>query len=120
MDFIHFAREAFVGFIGERGGDDSFYAGAARGISQQARINSVAGDDSKRGWDLHEARLTMQDVCAKPPQSKSQGPNPKPQANLKRQKDQSQKRRFIPRNELLGNWGLFFGISAAASCVGDA
>jgi hypothetical protein len=32
MDFIDLAREAVVGFVYERGGDNFFYAGAPRGI----------------------------------------------------------------------------------------
>ena len=59
VDFIHFAGQAIVGFIGERGGHDSFHSGAAGSISEQARINSVAGDDSERVWNFHEARLTV-------------------------------------------------------------
>ena len=53
------AGEAIVGFIRERSGDDPFHSRAAGGIGQEARINSVAGDDSERVWNFHEARLTM-------------------------------------------------------------
>ena len=59
MDFIHFGGETIVGFIGERGGDNSFHAGVASRISQKPRINSVAGNDPENVWNFHEARLTM-------------------------------------------------------------
>jgi hypothetical protein len=60
MDFIDFTRETIVGFISERRRDNPFYSGPASGVSEKARVNSVAGDDSKRVWNFHEARLTME------------------------------------------------------------
>ena len=62
MDLVHQGGEAIVGFIGKRGGDEPFHAGAACGIGEKPRINSVAGDDSERVWNVHEARLTMEPI----------------------------------------------------------
>lgn len=59
MDFIHFAGEAIVGFIGEGCRHDPFHARATSGIGEKAWINSVAGNDPERLWSFHEARLTM-------------------------------------------------------------
>jgi hypothetical protein len=57
MDFIHLPGETIVGFAGERGGDNSFYAGFARSIGQKSRINAVAGNDSERVWNFHDGTL---------------------------------------------------------------
>ena len=57
MDFVHLGREAFVGFIGEGGSNDLFYAGAPGRISEEARINAVTGDDAQCFWNFHEARI---------------------------------------------------------------
>jgi hypothetical protein len=60
MDFIHFASDPIVGFIGERCGDDPFHSRSTASISKQSRINAVAGDDTERVWNFHEAKLTME------------------------------------------------------------
>ena len=59
MDLIHFAGKAIVGFVGERRGDNPFYASAAGSISQKSWVNPVAGNDSESVWSFHKARLTM-------------------------------------------------------------
>jgi hypothetical protein len=59
MDFVDFTRETIVGFIGESRGDDSLHSRAACGVGKKAGVNSVAGDDPERVWNLHEASLVM-------------------------------------------------------------
>src|SRR5712691_9924953 len=60
MDLIHVAGETIVGFIPESCGDNPLYASAAGSISKESWVNSVAGNDSERVWNFHEARLTME------------------------------------------------------------
>ena len=57
LDLVDFGREAIIGFIGERGGDDLFYAGATSGVSEETRINAVAGDDTEdvQWWHARQA-----------------------------------------------------------------
>ena len=59
MNFVHLVGKTIVGFIGKRSGKDAFHAGAAGGISEESRIDSVAGNDPERVWNFHEARLMM-------------------------------------------------------------
>src|SRR5438552_2398395 len=59
MNLIHFAGEAIVGFVGERRGDNLFYASAAGSISQKSWVNSVAGNDSEGVWSFHAERIAM-------------------------------------------------------------
>ena len=45
FDQIDVLVERWIGFSGERRGDDFLYAGFARRISQQSRIKAVSRDD---------------------------------------------------------------------------
>ena len=45
FDEIDVLSERWIGFTGERRGDDFLDAGFVRRISQQPRINAVSGDD---------------------------------------------------------------------------
>ena len=67
MDLIHLTGETIVSLIGERCGDNPFHASAAGSISKKSRINSVAGNDSKRVWNFHADRIAMEGrLCQAP------------------------------------------------------
>jgi hypothetical protein len=39
--------KGWIRFVGERRGDNSFYAGFMRRVGQQSRVNTVSRDDSE-------------------------------------------------------------------------
>ena len=47
MNLVHHADKPIVGLIAERGRDDLLYSGAAGGVGEKTRVNTVAGDDPK-------------------------------------------------------------------------
>jgi len=67
LNNIDMLRNRRIGFVGERGRDDFFYASFVSGGSQNPWINAVARDDSENLRCLHsdnlaEPRLFLRDA----------------------------------------------------------